>query len=139
MSRNLVRTATTLLALSTPWLFIPAAHALCEDPAGDCAGTPCPAEYSCCLPDDVCPPGSDCVHYPADCWPSYCYCDSGAWACTGDCCQHQCDVEVPAASERGLLALALLLVTFGSFVVLWRGGQRREPGGNKGPRDPAQV
>lgn len=119
MSRSLVRIVTTLLALSAPWLFIPAAHALCTDPAGDCAGIPCPAQYS-CHDDADCPPGSSCVYYPGDCWPSHCYCDSGAWVCTGDCHQYQCDVEVPAASERGLLVLALLLVTSGSFVLLRR-------------------
>lgn len=118
MSRNLVRIGITLLALSIAWMSTPFARASCIDPAGECTGTPCPAEYSCCLPDDVCPPGSDCVHYPGQCWSSSCQCDSGGWACTADCCEWQCDVEVPGTSVRGLLALALLLLTIGSFVVL---------------------
>ena len=107
MPRSFTRIVTALLAMSVPLLFVPAAHAHCEDPAGECAGQPCEAENS--RPSDAdCGPGSTCVPWepPQPCFASTCYCDNGNWLCTDDC-SDRCSAQVPAVSKRGPLALVI--------------------------------
>ncbi len=120
MPRSLARIVPTLLALSVLLWFVPAAHAYCEDPAGECAGQPCEAEDS-CQSDADCAPGSICVPWepPQHCIAGHCFCENGSWTCSDDC-SDQCGAQVPTVSKRGPLALALLLVTSSSLVILWR-------------------
>jgi hypothetical protein len=120
MPKSRARTVTVLLALSVPLSLFPAAHALCIDPAGECAAIPCEAEDS-CESDADCAPGATCVPWDPSlpCIASICFCENGDWTCSDDC-SDQCGTQVPAVSGRGPLVLALLLVAFSSLVILRR-------------------